>query len=406
MYCEVRLWSWLLYFPSNRPWSARGVPREFGRLTRLCMLDRVHITMLGRISARTGVRQNDEVPGDGRRSAISRFFGKSARARPEPAVAIPEIPEVEVAEAQEEFDRFTPVRLSQVGAHRRRWRPEQTAEDLAEKRLPAARYNWFDRSLLGLELVGALVIAWLAFQYVYTVYFDTGVRRITGSGMNSVSPQVLSATSTPTATATRFAEVAPPLTGAGPEAQATPTRFAEVAPPLTGDGPGTSASTWTLVLPPTATDTPSPTATPTIDPESLLPTRLRIPVMFLDSDVHEVTVNLGQWQVSPMDVGHHEGSGNPGQAGNVVLAGHRDINSALFRDLDRLQPGDEVFVSNSLGEYRYVVQESFEVSPSDTEVMAPTDDKRVTLITCTPIGIDTRRLIVVATLDETWDGAP
>jgi LPXTG-site transpeptidase (sortase) family protein len=145
-----------------------------------------------------------------------------------------------------------------------------------------------------------------------------------------------------------------------------------------------------------------PTATPTVDPELLLPTRLRIPVMFLDSDVHEVTVNLGQWEVSPMDIGHHEGSGDPGQVGNVVLAGHRDINSALFRDLDRLQPGDEVFVSNGLGEYRYIVQESFEVSPDDTEVMAPSDDKRVTLITCTPIGIDTRRLIVVATLDETW----
>ena len=102
-----------------------------------------------------------------------------------------------------------------------------------------------------------------------------------------------------------------------------------------------------------------------------------------------------------MEIGHHQGSGNPGQVGNVVLAGHRDINSALFRELDRLKPGDEVFVSNTFREYKYVVTESYVVSPAHIEVMDPTDDKRVTLITCTPIGIDTQRLIVTAILDET-----
>jgi len=40
------------------------------------------------------------------------------------------------------------------------------------------------------------------------------------------------------------------------------------------------------------------------------------------------------------------------------------------------------------------------VSPNDTDVMDHTDDKRLTLITCTPIGIDTQRLIVIAHLDE------
>ncbi|HYP20421.1 MAG TPA: sortase, partial [Chloroflexia bacterium] len=84
-------------------------------------------------------------------------------------------------------------------------------------------------------------------------------------------------------------------------------------------------------------------------------------------------------------------------------AGHRDINSALFRELDRLQPGDEVFVSNSLAEYRYVVTESFVVGPDHAEVMDPTGDKRVTLITCTPIGLATQRLVVTAILDETYN---
>ena len=121
--------------------------------------------------------------------------------------------------------------------------------------------------------------------------------------------------------------------------------------------------------------------------------------MFLDSPVHEVRVNMGKWEVSPMQVGHHEGTANPGAIGNVVLAGHRDINSALFRELDRLKPGDEVFVSNSFHEYRYVVTDSYVVGPDHAEVMDPTDDKRLTLITCTPIGLDTQRLIVTAILE-------
>lgn len=134
----------------------------------------------------------------------------------------------------------------------------------------------------------------------------------------------------------------------------------------------------------------------------LLPTRLRIPVMSLDNVVEEVDVDMGKWQVSALNVGHHKGTGNPGEQGNVVLAAHRDINSALFRELDRLAPGDAVYVSNSLGEYRYIVKESFVVNPNQTEVMDPTDDKRVTLITCTPIGLATQRLIVVALLDESY----
>ncbi|MFL5732960.1 MAG: sortase, partial [Chloroflexia bacterium] len=158
-------------------------------------------------------------------------------------------------------------------------------------------------------------------------------------------------------------------------------------------GSGTATPGWTPTI--------TPTPTPTVDPALLLPSRLRIPVMFLDSPVHEVVVNMGVWEVSPMQIGHHEGTANPGETGNVVLAGHRDINSALFRELDRLKPGDEVFVSNGLGqEFKYVVKESFVVTPDHTEVMDPTDDKRVTLITCTPIGLATQRLVVTAILDE------
>lgn len=255
----------------------------------------------------------------------------------------------------------------------------------------------FDWALLAIEATGALVVGWLVFQYIYTAYFDTAPRRVSPPlGSTQVRPSGGAAVAR--TTATHIATATP-----------TPTRFAETLPPLVGAG-AVLGRPWpddsgAIGARPTATPTiVLPTATATIEPKLLLPVRLRIPVMVLDSPVQEVEVNMGQWEVSALDVGHHEGTGNPGEQGNVVLAAHRDINSALFRELDRLTPGDAVYVSNSLREYRYIVQESIVVGPNHTEVMAPTTDKRVTLITCTPIGLATQRLIVVGLLDEQYSG--
>lgn len=289
-------------------------------------------------------------------------------------------------------DRFRPATLSPVDVRKGRRSILPSPKDSGqEKGQPVSRtrlrpWRTLDKVLLVVEVVGALVVAWLVWQYLYTVYFDTAPRRVTPAR-------------TATAVVTLPVGIPRPTVAATPSA----TRFVEIAPPLVGT-PGAEEDSG-VGGPPSAgqspTSTPTTTATPTIDPQTLLPARLRIPSMSLDSPVHEVTVDMGEWQVSPMDIGHHLGTGNPGERGNVVLAGHRDINSALFRDLDRLGPGDEVYVSNNQREYRYIVTESTVVGPDHTEVMDPTDDKRVTLITCTPIGLATQRLIVVAELDET-----
>lgn len=300
---------------------------------------------------------------------------------------------------ESEFNRFRASKLSQVES-RNGFRPFRLIAARLRSGRPERPQSRFaalmDKVLLAIEIACALIVAWIAFQYIYTVYFDNSPRRIT--------PSVV-----PSSSATRVANVTPTVDS---KATASPTRFVEVAPPETGgpeDDSGTGTGPGPGVNPSviaTATPFRAPTAipTPTIELQLLLPSRLRIPVMFLDSPVHDVTVNMGQWEVSPMDIGHHAGTANPGEKGNMVLAGHRDINSALFRELDRLQPGDEVFVSNSFGEYRYVVQESMVVSPDDIEVMDPTTDHRLTLITCTPLGIDTQRLVVIATLDNGSEG--
>ncbi|HYP18859.1 MAG TPA: class D sortase, partial [Chloroflexia bacterium] len=282
-----------------------------------------------------------------------------------------------------ENDRFRPPSLRPVDGERRRIAlplPRRDTRNKEGKSASSKPLRIFDTALLVIEVVSAMLVSWLVWQYVYTAYFDTGPRRVSPPRSEQVLP-IQTATARPVPTPTRVAAVLPPLEGTSDGQEWTQ-----------GDAGGAKVS-------PTATATPPPK----IDPQLLLPSRIRIPAMSLDSPVHEVTVNMGEWEVSPMDVGHHEGTANPGETGNVVLAGHRDINSALFRELDRLQPGDEVFVSNNLREYRYVVTESFVVGPNHTEVMDPTGDKRITLITCTPIGLATQRLVVTAILDETYN---
>jgi LPXTG-site transpeptidase (sortase) family protein len=288
--------------------------------------------------------------------------------------------------------RFQPGALSPV-RERPEKRPGQKNAIRAGKNV--AGVGVLDRVLLLAEIVSALVVAWLVGQYIYTVYFDTAPHRLTPSHISAPLASIVRPTRTTTFT---------------PTAQLTPTLSLQtLAEENENDADflnrskraHTRSSSLNVADTPTPTVTLTsiPTPTPTIDPALLLPKRLRIPVMFLDSPINEVKINMGAWEVSPMDIGHHEGTANPGEVGNVVLAGHRDINSALFRELDRLKPGDAVFVSNSIQEYKYVVTDSFVVSPTHTEVMDPTDDKRVTLITCTPIGLATQRLIVTAVLD-------
>jgi sortase A len=99
-----------------------------------------------------------------------------------------------------------------------------------------------------------------------------------------------------------------------------------------------------------------------------------------------------------LGVGHYDGSVNPGEVGNVVLAGHNDVYGEVFRDLDQLQTGDELTLYSQWGEYRYRVRGWRIVEPSDVSVLDATDTPTLTLISCYPYRIDTQRIIVVADL--------
>jgi sortase A len=95
-------------------------------------------------------------------------------------------------------------------------------------------------------------------------------------------------------------------------------------------------------------------------------------------------------------VGLIPGSPRPGDAGNVVLAGHRDT---FFRPLRRIRQHDRIRVVVPPHTYEYEVQSLRVVSPEETSVLESRGEEELTLVTCYPfrfVGPAPDRFIVSA----------
>jgi sortase A len=133
---------------------------------------------------------------------------------------------------------------------------------------------------------------------------------------------------------------------------------------------------------------------PTPGPEQAI--QIQIPVIDVDAPV----VQGDGWEQLKKGVAQHTGSANPGQSGNMVLSAHNDVFGEIFRHLDKLQRGDEVIVYTATHSFTYIIIGVQIVSPTDIEVMAPTLDPTVTLISCYPYMIDKQRIVVQASLQS------
>lgn len=97
-------------------------------------------------------------------------------------------------------------------------------------------------------------------------------------------------------------------------------------------------------------------------------------------------------------VGHVEGTSYPagGKSTHSVLAGHRGLPSAkLFTDLDKLEVGDRFTLQVQGETLIYEVDRIVVVKPDEMEYLAVVEgEDYCTLLTCTPYGINTHRLLV------------
>ena len=86
----------------------------------------------------------------------------------------------------------------------------------------------------------------------------------------------------------------------------------------------------------------------------------------------------------------------PGQVGNVGIAAHRDT---FFRNLRDVRKGDELRFVTPEGTFSYEVESLKIVKPKNVEVLDPTPEPVITLVTCYPfnyVGSAPNRFIVRA----------
>jgi sortase A len=95
-------------------------------------------------------------------------------------------------------------------------------------------------------------------------------------------------------------------------------------------------------------------------------------------------------------VGHFPESSTPEGVGNVALAAHRDT---FFRRLDRVRLNDVIELETPQGKYQYQVMRTAVVSPQQVELVQPTSESDLTLVTCFPfhyVGPAPQRFVVQA----------
>lgn len=132
---------------------------------------------------------------------------------------------------------------------------------------------------------------------------------------------------------------------------------------------------------------------PTPSPEHAR--QIQIPAIGIDAPIV-----LGDgWEQLKQGVGQHIGDTKPGEPGNLVLSAHNDIFGQIFRYLDQLQIGDEIIVYSNIRSYTYVIDQSVQiVDPTFVQVMEPTNDPTITLISCYPYMVNNKRIVVKASL--------
>lgn len=150
------------------------------------------------------------------------------------------------------------------------------------------------------------------------------------------------------------------------------------------------------------------------DPLTGSPVRLVIPAIDLDAPIErigvEAVVQEGQtyyqWLVPEgYMAGWHENSARLGQAGNTVLNGHHNVYGEVFKDLVDLEEGDELIMFDEEQKYTYRITvkeilpergQPIDVRLENAQWIAPTEDERITLVTCWPYTDNSHRLVVVA----------
>lgn len=120
--------------------------------------------------------------------------------------------------------------------------------------------------------------------------------------------------------------------------------------------------------------------------------------------VREIAEGTGLNEVlNKVGIGHYQNTQMPGEVGNFAIAGHRNGNGGPMRNIDKFVDGDLVYVETANKKFTYKYLETKIVAPDETGVIdaqpaeltkKSASGKYLTLTSCTPIYVNTDRIIV------------
>lgn len=160
-------------------------------------------------------------------------------------------------------------------------------------------------------------------------------------------------------------------------------------PTLTGPPEPVAAVEPVPELPPLPVPGPLPLDAYQAEPEITVG-HITIPRLGVDEPLHQgmslTAINRGP--------SYWEGTAEPGQVGNMVIAGHRTTYSRPFYDLDLVEPGDEMIVSTDADTFTYRAVRTDIVGPDAMWIADQTYAHTATTFACHPKGSLAERIVV------------
>jgi len=167
-----------------------------------------------------------------------------------------------------------------------------------------------------------------------------------------------------------------------------------------------------------------PTAVPVvIAPKAIIIDKIELEAPVLETE--QISVKIAEQKYAQFLVpeefaaGWHAGSAGIGAIGNTVISGHHNAYGKVFENLYKLEIGDVIKLQDEEGNiYKYIIankmifpekDEDLEVRLENGRWIQPTDDERLTVVTCWPADSNSHRLILVAVPEpdySLYDPAP
>ncbi len=125
-----------------------------------------------------------------------------------------------------------------------------------------------------------------------------------------------------------------------------------------------------------------------------IPTLVEIPNVGIELPVIPAKLENGRWEATRYGVSYIITSAVPGQIGNSIFYGHNW--ASLLGPLVRVKKGERIVVRQSNGsEMVFIVEQTSVVTPDQTHVLTQSNDRRLTIYTCTGF-LDSKRFVVTA----------